>query len=314
MLSSSHDSEAPSRCPASRAGRTSIAKFRRRVRSRSFDILLIRFSANPCQRPRCQHCQSTSSALVEERSTESQRALQIVPAPQQTDFMVTSMALRVVPELIVFDCDGVVADSETLANQLLAESISRIGRPTTLEDSIRLFMGKRWEDCKLAIIDWTGEPLPPSFEADHRALSRGRMRSEVGSVPGLEAFLMAHRSFRKCVASSSEHTWLNHCVDKFGLRPHFGLNLFSATEVANGKPAPDVFLYAARRMGVSPEACLVLEDSPSGITGAVAAGMTAVGFLGGSHVLDGHAEQLRLAGAHYLARNFAEVAHLLAGR
>src|SRR5262249_61145396 len=101
-------------------------------------------------------------------------------------------------------------------------------------------------------------------------------------------------------------------VDKFGLRPHFGLNLFSAAEVANGKPAPDIFLYAARRMGVSPEACLV--DSPAGITGALAAGMTTVGFLGGSHVLDGHAERLRLAGVHHLARNFAEVTRLLAAR
>jgi HAD superfamily hydrolase (TIGR01509 family) len=228
--------------------------------------------------------------------------------------MVTSMALRVVPELIIFDCDGVVADSETLANQLLAESISRIGRPTTMEDSIRLFMGKRWEDCKRAIIDWTGEPLPPSFEADHRALSRDRMRTEVCSVPGLETFLAAHRSYRKCVASSSEHAWLNHCVDKFGLRPHFGRNLFSAAEVANGKPAPDIFLFAARQMGVSPETCLVLEDSPTGITGALAAGMTTVGFLGASHVLDGHAERLCLAGAHHLAKNFTEVAHLLASQ
>jgi len=232
----------------------------------------------------------------------------------RTNIMVTSMALRIVPELIIFDCDGVVADSETLANQLLAESISRMGRPTTMEDSIRLFMGKRWEDCKRAIVDWTGEPLPPSFEADHRALSHGRMRSEVSSVPGLEAFLEAHRSYPKCIASSSEHAWLNHCVDKFGLRPHFGVNLFSAVEVANGKPAPDIFLYAARRMGFPPEACLVLEDSPSGVTGAVAAGMTAMGFLGGSHVLVGHAERLRSAGAHHLARNFAEVTQLLAGR
>jgi HAD superfamily hydrolase (TIGR01509 family) len=228
--------------------------------------------------------------------------------------MVTSMALRVVPELIIFDCDGVVADSETLANQLLAESLSRIGRTTTMEDSIRLFMGKRWEDCKQAIIDWTGEPLPPNFETEHRALTRGRMRSEVSSVPGLEAFLTAHSGYRKCIASSSEHAWLNHCVDKFGLRAHLGLNLFSAAEVANGKPAPDIFLHAARRMGVSPEACLVLEDSPSGITGAVAAGMATVGFLGGSHVLDGHAERLRLAGAHHLAKSFGEVTQLLAER
>jgi HAD superfamily hydrolase (TIGR01509 family) len=222
------------------------------------------------------------------------------------------MALTVVPQLIIFDCDGVVADSEGLANRLLAESITRIGTPTTMEDAIRLFMGKRWEDCKRAIGEWTGAALPPAFEAEHRALTRDRMRNEVSPVPGLEAFLDTHRDYAKCMASSSELGWLDHCVDKFGLRPHFGRNLFSATEVAHGKPAPDVFLYAAGRMGVAPEACLVLEDSPSGITGAVAAGMTVVGFLGGSHVRDGHAERLRLAGAHRLASNFAEVTRLLA--
>src|SRR5262249_18770021 len=134
-------------------------------------------------------------------------------------------------------------------NRLLSESISRIGTPTTLDDAIRLFMGKRWEDCKRAIVDWTGASLPPTFEADHRIRARGRMRKEVISVPGLEAFLDAHRKYAKCIASSSTREWLDHCVDKFRLREHFGKNLFSATEVANGKPAPDIFFYAAMRMG-----------------------------------------------------------------
>jgi|SRR5262245_22878580 len=221
------------------------------------------------------------------------------------------MTLAAAPQLIIFDCDGVVADSEALANRLLAESITKIGTPTTMDDSIRLFMGKRWEDCKQAIVDWIGAPLPPTFEAQHRALSRDCMRNEVRSVPGLKSFLKAHCRYAICMASSSGHDWLDHCVDKFGLRRYFGKNLFSATDVANGKPAPDVFLHAAGRMGFSPEACLVLEDSPSGITGALAAGMTTVGFLGGSHILDGHADRLRLAGAHHLACNFVEVAHLL---
>ena len=221
------------------------------------------------------------------------------------------MALTGFPQLIIFDCDGVVADSEALANRLLAESITKIGTPTTMDDSIRLFMGKRWEDCMRAIVDWTGAPLPATFEAEHRALSRDRMREEVSSVPGLEPFLKAHRGYAICMASSSGHEWLDHCVDKFGLRQYFGRNLFSATDVPNGKPAPDIFLYAAGRMGFSPSACLVLEDSPSGIMGALAAGMTAVGFLGGSHILNGHAEQLRSAGASHLANNFPEVAQLL---
>lgn len=102
------------------------------------------------------------------------------------------MTLAAAPQLIIFDCDGVVADSEALANRLLAESITKIGTPTTMDDSIRLFMGKRWEDCKEAIVDWIGAPLPPTFEAQHRALSRDHMRNEVRSVPGLISFLKAH--------------------------------------------------------------------------------------------------------------------------
>jgi HAD superfamily hydrolase (TIGR01509 family) len=215
------------------------------------------------------------------------------------------------PQLIIFDFDGVVADSEVIANQLLADSISAIGTPTTLEDSIRLFMGKRWEDCKRAIIEWTGSPLPDGFEERHRARSREIMRRVVGPVAGLASFLDAHRAFPGCVASSSSPEWLDHCVDRFGLRHHFAANLFSATHVANGKPAPDIFLHAARQMGVAPEACLVLEDSPSGVIGARAAGMTVVGFLGGSHIRDGYAERLIEAGAQALARDYTEVARLL---
>src|SRR5215467_917740 len=136
----------------------------------------------------------------------------------------TPIVLPALPQLIIFDCDGVVADSEALSNWLLSESISRIGTPTTLAAAIRLFMGKRWEDCKRAIVDWTGASLPPTFEADHRIRARGRMRKEVISVPGLEAFLDAHRKYAKCIASSSTREWLDHCVDKFRLREHFGKN------------------------------------------------------------------------------------------
>jgi len=214
--------------------------------------------------------------------------------------------------VIIFDCDGVVADSETLANTLLAESLTHFGTPTTLEDSIRLFMGKRWEDCKAAIADWTGGPLPVGFEEAHSARSRAVMRREVGPVAGLQTFLDVHAAIPRCIASSSSREWLDHCVDRFGIRHHFGDRLFSATEVANGKPAPDIFLHAAARMGAPPETCLVLEDSPAGVVGARAAGMTVVGFLGASHIRDGHGDRLAEAGAHHLAADYAAVARLLA--
>jgi beta-phosphoglucomutase-like phosphatase (HAD superfamily) len=219
------------------------------------------------------------------------------------------------PALVILDFDGVVADSELLANTLLADSITtHLGKPTTLEDSIRLFMGKRWEDCRRAIVEWVGAPLPDGFEDRHRARSREVMRRDVGPVAGIGAFLDTHGHLPRCVASSSSHEWLNHCVDRFGFRHHLGDRLFSATEVANGKPAPDIFLHAARRMDVAPEACVVIEDSPTGVIGARAAGMTVIGFLGASHIRDGHRERLSAAGAHHVAEDFAGVARLLAAR
>lgn len=223
------------------------------------------------------------------------------------------MPAHLKPELLILDFDGVVADSETLANSLLADSISAgLGKPTTIDDSIRLFMGKRWEDCRRAIVEWTGSPLPEGFEETHRARSKTIMRRDVGPVAGVEGFLDAHGHLRRCVASSSSREWLHHCVDKFGVRHHFGDRLFSATEVENGKPAPDIFFHAARSMGTAPEACIVIEDSTSGVAGARAAGMTVIGFLGASHIREGHAERLVGAGADHLAEDFDAVARILA--
>ena len=214
-------------------------------------------------------------------------------------------------DLIIFDFDGVVADSEVLSNQLLADFLTSLGKPTTIEDSMRLFMGRRYEDTKLAVAGWLGKPLPATFDEDYQAWSRPAMRSQVGPVAGVAAFLDSTRSHRRCIASSSSHSWLDHCVDKFGFRDHFGRHLVSGTEVKNGKPAPDIFLLAAERMGVAADRCLVLEDSPAGITGARAAGMRAIGFLGGSHIREDHRQRLEAAGAHAIAGSFADVEALL---
>jgi HAD superfamily hydrolase (TIGR01509 family) len=215
-------------------------------------------------------------------------------------------------DLLIFDFDGVVADSERLANQLLAEYLTGLGRPTTLEESMREFMGRRAEDVAAAAERWLGGAPRPTFTEDYRAYSRDRMRTEVGPVSGVGGFLEAHAHLARCVASSSSPPWLDHCVDKFGFRPHFGANLFSATLVANGKPAPDIFLFAASAMQVRPERTLVIEDSPAGVQGARAAGMTVVGFLGGSHIRDGDQARLEAAGAHHLAADYAALTRWLA--
>jgi beta-phosphoglucomutase-like phosphatase (HAD superfamily) len=156
-------------------------------------------------------------------------------------------------ELIIFDFDGVVADSELLANTALADYLTRKGKPTTVDDSIRLFMGKRMADTRIAAEAWLGRPLPDDFETDYRDETREMMRRDVKAVRGVDLFLAQTTGVARCVASSSMHGWLDHCVDKFGFRDHFGRSLYSATEVANGKPAPDIFLHAAARMGVAPD-------------------------------------------------------------
>ena len=209
--------------------------------------------------------------------------------------------------LLILDFDGVVADSEVIANQSLADYLTSIGHPTSLDEAIGMFMGRRHADTLAAIVRYIGRELPPSFEAEHRGRVHAVMRGTVEPVPGVEAFLSRTADVSKCVASSSSREWLDHCVDRFGFRQSFEDNLFSATLVANGKPAPDIFLHAANAMGSAPEATVVVEDSVAGVRGALAAGMTVIGFLGGSHVRPGHADQLRDAGAHVLAEDFLEV-------
>ena len=221
------------------------------------------------------------------------------------------MRLTLPPELIILDFDGVVADSELLANTLLAEFLTNEGFPTTTEQAIARYMGRRWSDAEARIAKDLGRPLSADFQERHRAHSSGRMRTSVQPIAGVHAFLHAHRDRKFCVASSSNPGWLDHNVDKFGLRGALGTNLFSGVAVKNGKPAPDIFFHAAGQMGVAPERCAVIEDSAAGIEGAVAAGMTAIGFLGGAHIRAGHADALLAKGAHALAQSYDDVARLL---
>jgi HAD superfamily hydrolase (TIGR01509 family) len=215
------------------------------------------------------------------------------------------------PELIILDFDGVVVDSELLSNTLLAEFLTQEGLPTTVDDAISRYMGRRWPDIQTRIRSEFSQPLGDDFFERYRAFEDGRMRREVTAVAGVQTFLARHAHRKFCVASSSNISWLDHGVDTHGLRGILGRNLFSATEVKHGKPAPDIFLHAAAQMNVAPKKCAVLEDSAAGVQGGVAAGMTTIGFLGGAHIRDGHAEKLQAAGAHFLARDYADVSRIL---
>ncbi len=217
------------------------------------------------------------------------------------------------PELLIFDFDGVVADSETLSNALLAEALSAFGRPTTVEDSMRRYMGRRWSDNLALIAEDFGGRVPDRFEDTLHGITRVRMRAEVEPVPGVAAFIAGHAHVPLCIASSSSPAWLSDMTRKFGFETHFENRLFSATAVARGKPAPDIFLHAADGMRVAAgRRCVVIEDSPAGVIGAKAAGMVAIGFCGASHIRPGHHVKLRDAGADAIATAWDEVAAIIA--
>jgi HAD superfamily hydrolase (TIGR01509 family) len=214
--------------------------------------------------------------------------------------------------LIIFDFDGVIADSEVLSNQVLADELSALGYATTLDDAYRHYMGKRWSDCVGAIEARWGCVLPPEFADRCSQAVHDRIDSTLRTVAGVEAFLESIGDRPRCIASSSPPAWLRRCLDLFGLGHHFGDRLFSgAVDVTRGKPFPDLYLHAAAVMGADPARAIVIEDSPTGVQAGVAAGMTVIGLCAGSHIVDGHADRLREAGAHHIAASFDEVAALV---
>lgn len=214
-------------------------------------------------------------------------------------------------EAIIFDFDGVIADSEVLANRVLADMVTALGRPTSLDDALGRYMGKRLPDLIAAIESDLGKPVAGSFAQDIQAATLASFRSDLREVQGARAFLEAHAGVNRCIASSSSRERLAMSLDVLGLTGHFAGSVFSADEVSRGKPHPDLFLMAAMRMGADPSHCLVIEDSESGVRAGRAAGMTVVGFCAAGHIRSGHPERLVAAGAHHMANNWNEVALLL---
>jgi HAD superfamily hydrolase (TIGR01509 family) len=210
------------------------------------------------------------------------------------------------PGLIIYDFDGVIADSEVLANAVLAEIVTELGQPTTLEDSYHLYMGKRFAEVVAAIEASVGTPLPDGFAQTYQARTLERFRRELCAVAGAREHIVAFSETPKCIASSSSPDRLALCLGVLGLQSIFGPYVFSASSVARGKPHPDIFLHAAERLGVAPACCIVIEDSASGVEAGRAAGMTVIDLLAGAHIQSGHDQRLRRAGAHHVALTFKE--------
>lgn len=215
-------------------------------------------------------------------------------------------------DLIIFDYDGVIADSELLNNTVLADLLTELGLPTTLDESMAAYMGKRWRDCEQLIGEQLGAPCPPNLLEKWTRRCHDRALRDLSAVVGFDAFL-ASRTERLCIASSSPPDWIELGLRRFGAHEIFDGSIFSAAvHVNRGKPHPDLFFYAADAMGVAPERILVIEDSPAGVAAGVAAGMTVAGLCAGGHVRDGHAQRLKEAGAHQVLDSYPALADWIA--
>jgi HAD superfamily hydrolase (TIGR01509 family) len=215
------------------------------------------------------------------------------------------------PQLIIFDCDGVLIDSELIACRADSACLAEIGIAMSAEEVMDRYLGISAAAMCADIEQRSGQPLPPDFGERLRRRVAAAFETELVAMPGVLPMLQA-LPHRRCVASSSAPERLRHSLSITGLLHYFEPHVFSATQVARGKPAPDLFLFAAASMQVAPARCVVLEDSIPGVQAAVAAGMRAIGFTGGSHCRPGHAGRLRAAGAAAIAHNMLGLPDLLA--
>lgn len=215
---------------------------------------------------------------------------------------------------ILFDFDGVIADSEALANTVLAEHVTQLGLHTTLADALNRYMGRRWSEAMVLIEADIGRPLPPDFSEALKTATLERFKVTLQEVSGATAFIRQFHAVPRCIASSSSADRLRACLEMLGIADEFSGAVYSADMVDRGKPHPDIFLYAAAQLGIQPSSCLVVEDSVSGVQAGKAAGMMVVGLCAASHIREGHSQHLAAAGAVHVANTWEELAGFVGAR
>lgn len=209
-------------------------------------------------------------------------------------------------DLVIFDCDGVLVDSERITNEVFCAMLNELGLSVTLEDMFERFVGRSMPQCVALITEMRGgEPAPAEFFRALRERAGKALRERVTPVTGIGAVLDA-LTIPYCVASSGEHEKIRLTLGVTGLLPRFEKRIFSVVDVEHPKPAPDVFLHAARTLGADPQRCAVVEDTPTGIRAAVAAGMYAIGFAAHTPAL-----KLRDAGAHEIVARMHDLQAVL---
>lgn len=180
-------------------------------------------------------------------------------------------------ELVIFDCDGVLVDSERLSNRILVEFVAEFGLTLELEEAILLFKGCKMADCIVVIEQRLGKKMPPDFVTQLRACTAKAFERELLPVQGIETAL-DKINLPICVASSGPLEKIQLALRVTNLLPRFEGRIFSSYEIGSWKPAPDLFLYAAKKMGVQAQFCTVVEDSILGVRAGIAAGMKVLGY------------------------------------
>ena len=226
--------------------------------------------------------------------------------------MFRGMAFSFSPSLVIFDCDGVLVDTEPVANRALARVLGECGYEVSYEECRRLFVGRTMEAVKAHVEASLGRALREDWPYHIRDETLKAFEQGIEPVAGAEDALriLAARGTPYCVASSGRFEKMRFTLGRTGLLPLVEDVLFSAEEVAHGKPAPDLFLHAAARMGHAPEDCLVIEDSVPGVQAGIAAGMTVIGYAGDPMT---DAAALESEGAHVVS-DMSALPDLLAGR
>lgn len=213
---------------------------------------------------------------------------------------------------VIFDMDGVLVDSEVIVTRIESEMLTALGAEISAEEIVANFTGLSDAVMAEALLrDWD-VVLPETFDAERRERTFAAFETDLEAVPGIDAVLgaLVDRDVRLAVASSSSPERIAHSLELTGLAKYFGDHLYSSTMVARGKPAPDLFLYAADKLDVTSSACVVIEDSVPGVVAGVAAGMTVIGFTAGGHCGPGHAQRLLDAGATQVAATARELGDL----
>jgi HAD superfamily hydrolase (TIGR01509 family) len=212
---------------------------------------------------------------------------------------------RALPSLVIFDCDGVLIDSEIPAGRVLTEGLRDIGLPITLAECHTRYRGRSWPDCLVEIEATLGQPVPAGWMDALRLKIRAAIDDGLSTMPHARDVVaqLCAGGAAVCVASSSNPAYLERVLGATELLPFFGTHVFSASMVARGKPAPDLFLHAAACMGYAPQDCIVVEDSRPGVCAGIAAGMRVLGYIGDSYC---DAELLAREGAEII-RDLREV-------